>query len=73
MVRRMEFNLSLADRIFRILTGSAITGLSLALGTWWGLTSLYFFGTGIAGWSPLYYGLGLSTCRFAGPEAVCDE
>jgi len=73
MKRRMEFNLSLADRIFRILMGAAIAGTSIAVGSWWGLTSLYFFGTGAVGWSPLYYGLRLSTCRYAGPEAVCDE
>jgi hypothetical protein len=70
---KLEQNLSLTDRIFRLLLAAAIIGTAAALGSWWGLVSAYFLGTAAAGWSPLYHLIGHSSCRYRGPEAICDE
>jgi hypothetical protein len=73
MLTKQEQNLSLKDRIFRLLLAATIVGIAIATGSWWGLVSLYLFGTALVGWSPIYHLLGASSCRYAGPEAVCDE
>lgn len=69
---RFEKNLSLKDRIFRVILGVSLGLGGIAYGSLWGLVGLYPAATALVGWSPMYSLFGVSSCRFIGSEAVCD-
>lgn len=59
----MNRNVGSADRIARIVLGTAILVAGAVLDSWWGLVGLVPLATGLIGWCPAYLPFGISTCR----------
>jgi hypothetical protein len=59
----MKCNVGKTDRILRVIAGVAILAAGWAYGSWWGLVGVVLIGTAAVGFCPLYFPLGISTCR----------
>lgn len=59
----MQANVGGADRMIRILLGSAIIVVGIVMKSWWGAIGLLPLLTGVLRCCPAYMPFGLSTCK----------
>ncbi len=62
----MEPNVGGIDRVLRIVVGLALLSLLFLLegnARWWGLVGIVPLATGLLRWCPVYFPLGIKTCR----------
>ncbi|HZP92820.1 MAG TPA: DUF2892 domain-containing protein [Burkholderiales bacterium] len=61
----MKNNVGNADRVVRVVAGLLILSLVFVLEgsvRWWGLLGIVPLATGLVGWCPAYWVLGMNTC-----------
>jgi hypothetical protein len=58
----MKLNVGPADRVVRMVLGSAVVAGGLYFQSWFGLVGLVILGTALIGWCPAYPPFGISTC-----------
>lgn len=59
----MKCNVGKTEKTIRILGGTLIIILGLYFRSWWGIIGLAPIITGIIGWCPISWILGVSTCE----------